>query len=234
MDAGAPGTLPVVALVGRPNVGKSTLFNALTRTRDAIVHDRPGVTRDRHHGVCRTFHRPFLLVDTGGLSVFENELPRLAARQAEAAIAEADLVVFVVDAREGLAAYDREIAAVLRAARLGGKGRIIAVMQPHRYTRLQSLFNDFSACLDDADIAIVTPVYSAGEAPIPGIDRDELASGLMRHGHPNVLTVDDEESLAEAIASVAKPGDLVVGLGAGTITDWINALPGNLQNGRAA
>ena len=141
---------------------------------------------------------------------------------------------------KGVAVYDDyahhpvEIAAVLRAARLGGKGRIIAVMQPHRYTRLQSLFNDFSACLDDADIAIVTPVYSAGEAPIPGIDRDELASGLMRHGHPNVLTVDDEESLAEAIASVAKPGDLVVGLGAGTITDWINALPGNLQNGRAA
>jgi UDP-N-acetylmuramate--alanine ligase len=141
---------------------------------------------------------------------------------------------------QGVAVYDDyahhpvEIAAVLRAARLGGKGRIIAVMQPHRYTRLQSLFNDFSACLDDADIAIVTPVYSAGEAPIPGIDRDELASGLMRHGHPNVLTVDDEESLAQAIASVAKPGDLVVGLGAGTITDWINALPGNLQNGRAA
>jgi UDP-N-acetylmuramate--alanine ligase len=141
---------------------------------------------------------------------------------------------------QGVAVYDDyahhpvEIAAVLRAARLGGEGRIIAVMQPHRYTRLQSLFNDFFACLDDADIAIVTPVYSAGEAPIPGIDRDELASGLMRHGHPNVLTVDDEESLAQAIASVAKPGDLVVGLGAGTITDWINALPGNLQNGRAA
>ena len=77
-----------------------------------------------------------------------------------------------------------EIAAVLRAARMAGKGRIVAVVQPHRYTRLQSLFNEFSACLDDADIVVVTPVYSAGEAPIPGIDRDELASGLRRHGHP--------------------------------------------------
>ena len=77
-----------------------------------------------------------------------------------------------------------EIAAVLRAARVAGKGRVIAVIQPHRYTRLQSLFNEFSACLDDADIALVTPVYSAGEVPIPGIDRDELASGLRRHGHP--------------------------------------------------
>ena len=117
-----------------------------------------------------------------------------------------------------------EIAAVLRGARMAGNGRIIAVMQPHRYTRLQALFNEFSACLDDADIVVVTPVYSAGEAPIPGIDRDELGSGLRRHGHPHVLTVDDEEALTATIASIAKPGDLVVGFGAGTITDWINAL----------
>jgi UDP-N-acetylmuramate--alanine ligase len=136
---------------------------------------------------------------------------------------------------QGVAVYDDyahhpvEIAAVLRAARMGGKGRIIAVMQPHRYTRLQALFNEFSACLDDADIVVVTPVYSAGEAPIPGIDRDELASGLLRHGHPNVLTVEDEATLVETVASVAKPGDLVVGLGAGTITDWINALPSKLE-----
>ncbi|HSD93254.1 MAG TPA: UDP-N-acetylmuramate--L-alanine ligase [Methyloceanibacter sp.] len=136
---------------------------------------------------------------------------------------------------QGVAVYDDyahhpvEIAAVLRAARAGGNGRIIAVMQPHRYTRLQSLFNDFSACLDDADVAIVTPVYSAGEAPIPGIDRDEFAAGLRRHGHPNVMTVEDEASLVQTVASVAKAGDLVVGLGAGTITDWINALPGSLE-----
>jgi UDP-N-acetylmuramate--alanine ligase len=121
-----------------------------------------------------------------------------------------------------------EIAAVLRAARVAGDGRVIAVIQPHRYTRLQSLFNEFSACLDDADIVVVTPVYSAGEAPIPGIDRDEFASSLMRHGHPQVLTVDDEAGLVETIKGIAKSGDLVVGLGAGTITDWINALPGRL------
>ncbi|MGI8725197.1 MAG: UDP-N-acetylmuramate--L-alanine ligase [Methyloceanibacter sp.] len=134
----------------------------------------------------------------------------------------------------GAAIYDDyahhpvEIAAVLRAARAGGDGRIIAVIQPHRYSRLQALFNEFSACLDDADIAIVTPIYSAGEAPIPGIDRDELASGLRRHGHPQVLTIDDEESLVDTLASVSQPGDLIVGLGAGTITDWINALPKKL------
>ncbi|MEZ0280322.1 UDP-N-acetylmuramate--L-alanine ligase [Methyloceanibacter sp.] len=126
-----------------------------------------------------------------------------------------------------------EIAAVLRAARTGGNGRIIAIMQPHRYTRLQALFNEFSACLDDADIVVVTPVYSAGEAPIPGIDRDELVSGLRRHGHPNVLTIEGEEDLAETVASLARSGDLVVGLGAGTITDWINALPARLNGQRA-
>ena len=113
---------------------------------------------------------------------------------------------------QGVVVYDDyahhpvEIAAVLRAARMAGKGRIVAVVQPHRYTRLQALFNEFSACLDDADIVVVTPVYSAGEAPIPGIDRDELASGLRRHGHPNVLTVEDEESLVETIASVGQAG----------------------------
>jgi len=123
-----------------------------------------------------------------------------------------------------------EIAAVLRGARAAGNGRIIAVMQPHRYTRLHALFNEFSACLDDADIVVVTPVYSAGEPPIPGIDRDELASGLRRHGHPHVLTVDDEDGLTATVASIAKEGDLVVGLGAGTITDWINALPSRLES----
>jgi UDP-N-acetylmuramate--alanine ligase len=123
-----------------------------------------------------------------------------------------------------------EIAAVLRAARVAGSGRVIAVIEPHRYTRLQSLFNEFSACLDDADIAIVTPVYSAGEPPIPGIDRDELASGLRRHGHRKVLTVDGEKGIVETVASLAQAGDLVIGLGAGTITDWINTLPQRLRD----
>jgi UDP-N-acetylmuramate--alanine ligase len=136
---------------------------------------------------------------------------------------------------QGVAIYDDyahhpvEIAAVLRGARAAGNGRIIAVMQPHRYTRLQALFNEFSACLDDADIVILTPVYSAGEPPSHGIDRDELATGLRRHGHPHVLMVDDKEALTIAVASVAKDGDLVVGLGAGTITDWINVLPAQLE-----
>jgi UDP-N-acetylmuramate--alanine ligase len=159
-----------------------------------------------------------------------------AIRQAFASFSGVKRRFTYVGAWQGVQVYDDyahhpvEIAAVLRAARAAGNGRVIAVIQPHRYTRLQSLFNEFSACLDDADIALVTPVYSAGEVPIPGIDRDEFASGLRRHGHPKVLTVDGEDGLVETVAALAHSGDLVVGLGAGTITDWINALPQKLAD----
>ncbi|MGH8052623.1 MAG: ribosome biogenesis GTPase Der [Stenotrophomonas sp.] len=107
--------LPLVALVGRPNVGKSTIFNALTRTRDALVHDQPGVTRDRNYGVCRLNEdNPFLLVDTGGIAGQEEGLAGATARQARAAAGEADLIVFVVDARDGTSALDDEILSWLR------------------------------------------------------------------------------------------------------------------------
>ena len=106
--------LPVVALVGRPNVGKSTLFNAMTRSRDALVADMPGVTRDRHYGVCRTGTRPFVVVDTGGLSGDEDGIDGLTAQQVRLAIEEASVLVFVVDARDGLLPQDRTILDELR------------------------------------------------------------------------------------------------------------------------
>jgi GTP-binding protein len=108
--------LPVVALVGRPNVGKSTLFNALTRSRDALVADRPGVTRDRHYGVCRGDEGAFVVVDTGGLYGEGDELFELTREQAQAAIAEATVVVLVVDARDGLMPGDQRILDELRRA----------------------------------------------------------------------------------------------------------------------
>jgi len=106
--------LPVVALVGRPNVGKSTLFNVLTRTRDALVADMPGVTRDRHYGICRLTEQQFVVVDTGGLADVEEGLAGLTARQVRLAIDEADVVVFVVDARDGLLPTDQTILEGLR------------------------------------------------------------------------------------------------------------------------
>ena len=107
--------LPLVALVGRPNVGKSTLFNALTRSRDALVHDEPGVTRDRNYGVCRLDPaHPFVLVDTGGIAGSDEGLAGATARQSRAAAEEADLILFVVDGREGASSLDDEILAWLR------------------------------------------------------------------------------------------------------------------------
>ncbi|QQR69740.1 MAG: UDP-N-acetylmuramate--L-alanine ligase [Alphaproteobacteria bacterium] len=123
-----------------------------------------------------------------------------------------------------------EIAAVLSAARLatGGKGRTIAVMQPHRYTRLASLFEEFCTCFNEADIVIVADVYAAGEPPIEGINRDMLAEKLRAHGHRQVLTLEGPERLAGLVHDLAQPGDFVVCLGAGSISQWANALPGQL------
>src|SRR5499433_2915667 len=121
-----------------------------------------------------------------------------------------------------------EIAAVLRAARESTKGRVLAVVQPHRYTRLASLFDQFCTCFNDADTVIVAHVYPAGEAPIAGIDRDALAAGLRTHGHRDVIALDGPNKLAPIIASAVGPGDYVVCLGAGSITQWAYALPGEL------
>ncbi|WGR95848.1 UDP-N-acetylmuramate--L-alanine ligase [Bradyrhizobium sp. ISRA443] len=122
-----------------------------------------------------------------------------------------------------------EIAAVLKAARESYQGKIIAVMQPHRFTRLQSLFEEFCTCFNDADTVVVAEVYPAGEAPIPGIDRDHFAAGLRAHGHRNVIPLPDAGELAKIVHGLAKPGDLVVCLGAGNITQWAYALPDELK-----
>src|SRR5215510_5158193 len=121
-----------------------------------------------------------------------------------------------------------EIAAVLKAARESTKGQVIAVMQPHRYTRLKSLFEPFSTCFNDADTVIVAHVYPAGEAPIEGADRDHLVQALRARGHRQVIPLDGPQDLAGIVRGVAKPGDYVVCLGAGSITQWAYALPSEL------
>jgi UDP-N-acetylmuramate--alanine ligase len=122
-----------------------------------------------------------------------------------------------------------EIAAVLRAARAMTEGRVIAVVQPHRYSRLHALFDEFCGCFNDADTVIVAEVYPAGEAPIEGSSRDALVEGLRRAGHRHVLPLAGPAVLADLIATEAKPGDLVVCLGAGDITGWAHALPDQLK-----
>ncbi|WP_316165949.1 MULTISPECIES: UDP-N-acetylmuramate--L-alanine ligase [unclassified Bradyrhizobium] len=122
-----------------------------------------------------------------------------------------------------------EIAAVLKAARESTNGKVFAVVQPHRYTRLQSLFEEFCTCFNDADAVVVADVYPAGEVPIEGIDRDHFVLGLRAHGHRDVVPLPKAADLAGIVKGLAKPGDLVVCLGAGNITQWAYALPGELK-----
>ena len=126
-----------------------------------------------------------------------------------------------------------EIAAVLRAARQATKGRVIAVHQPHRYTRLSNLFEDFCTCFNDCDVVAIAEVYAAGEDPIPGASRDDLVAGLIAHGHRHARALLDEADLARLVKEQARPGDMVVCLGAGTISTWANNLPTKLM-GEAA
>ena len=125
-----------------------------------------------------------------------------------------------------------EIAAVLKAARQACDGRVIAVHQPHRYTRLHSLFDDFCACFNEADVVAIAEVYAAGEDPIPGATRDDLVAGLVRHGHRHARAILSEDDLERLVREQARPGDMVVCLGAGTISAWANGLPERL--GKAA
>jgi GTP-binding protein len=153
--------LPVVALVGRPNVGKSTLFNVLTRSRDALVHDLPGVTRDRHYGVCRGAAVPFVVVDTGGFIENAEGLDSQTARQAEFAIDEADVVLLTVDARDGLLPTDR---AILDRLRRAGKPMLLVVNKVDGLDE-NAVLAEFSV-LGIADVFPTSAAHSRGLAPL--------------------------------------------------------------------
>ncbi|MGB0571801.1 MAG: UDP-N-acetylmuramate--L-alanine ligase [Alphaproteobacteria bacterium] len=122
-----------------------------------------------------------------------------------------------------------EISAVLDAARNATPGRVMAIFQPHRYSRVESLFDEFCTCFNDADIVFVSDIYPAGEAPIAGVDRDALVDGLRARGHRDVRPLPDPDRLAELVASSGTAGDMVVFLGAGTVTNWAQALPDELN-----
>ncbi|MEQ1719218.1 MAG: UDP-N-acetylmuramate--L-alanine ligase [Hyphomicrobium sp.] len=139
----------------------------------------------------------------------------------------------------GITIYDdyghhpAEISAVLSAARRGAKGKVLAIVEPHRYTRVRDLFEEFSACFKDADIVIVAPLYTAGESPIPGIDNHTLAANIRKHGHESVHSVGEPAGLVPLIKDLCHPGDTVVCLGAGNSTEWAHALPQWLAGGSA-
>jgi UDP-N-acetylmuramate--alanine ligase len=118
---------------------------------------------------------------------------------------------------------------VLTAARQACRGRVIAVVQPHRYTRLHSLFDQFCACFNDADAVLVADVYSAGETPIEGVSAEALVQGMRERGHRHADYLPDPKQLAHQVAPLVHPGDMVVCLGAGSITYWAQSLPDELE-----
>lgn len=129
--------------------------------------------------------------------------------------------------------HPTEIRAVLAAAREGAKERVIAVMQPHRFTRLQSLMDEFQNAFNDADVVFVTPVYPAGEEPIEGVDSAALVDGLRAHGHRMVRTVQNLDELCRELRDLAADGDMIICMGAGDITKWAGALAGGIVDARA-
>ena len=141
----------------------------------------------------------------------------------------------IVDEVDGVTIIDDyghhpvEIAAVLKAARQACDGRVIAVHQPHRYSRLHDLFEEFSSCFHEADVVAISEVFSAGEDPIEGASRDDLVAGLIRHGHRHASALLQQDDLTQLVRDHTKPGDMVVCLGAGTISAWANALPARLR-----
>src|SRR5687768_7496774 len=160
--------LPLVALVGRPNVGKSTLFNALTRTRDALVHDEPGVTRDRNYGTCRLVEdRPFIVCDTGGLSGEDEGLAGATAKQSRAAAEEADLILFIVDGRDGPMAYDQT---VLQWLRKSGKPFILVVNKTDGLDEAATV-NEFARF----GAPVVIPVAASHQRGVPVLVEQVLA-----------------------------------------------------------
>ncbi|MEC8197238.1 MAG: cyanophycin synthetase, partial [Pseudomonadota bacterium] len=125
--------------------------------------------------------------------------------------------------------HPTEIAAVLKAARQATEGRVIAVHQPHRYTRLSHHFEEFCSCFNEADVVGIAEVFAAGEQPIEGASHEDLVAGLIRHGHRHARSVLSEDDLERLVREQTQPGDMVVCLGAGTISAWANGLPARLQ-----
>ncbi|WP_158817036.1 UDP-N-acetylmuramate--L-alanine ligase [Methylocapsa sp. S129] len=212
--------------------GGITRFNVLIRDRktnqatyiDNLVLPMPG-----HHNALNA---------TAAIAVaYELKAPIEAIRSALAGFGGVKRRFTRTGEWKGVAIFDDyghhpvEISAVLRAARAATRDRVIAIVQPHRYTRLQSLFEQFASCFNDADTVIVADVYPAGEAPIEGADKSALVAAINAHGHRHAVALASPDQLAGLVREIARPGDYVVFLGAGNITQWAYALPGELAAG---
>jgi len=214
--------------------GGVTRFNVLIRDRktsQATYLDNLTLPMPGHHNALNA---------TAAIAVaFELKAPLEAIRRALASFGGVKRRFTRTGEWNGAAIFDDyghhpvEIAAVLRAARAATTGKVIAIVQPHRYTRLHSLFEQFATCFNDADIVVIADVYPAGEAPIEGVDKQALVTAINAHGHRHALALPAPDKLAGLVREFANPGDYVVCLGAGNITQWAYALPAELAAGDA-
>lgn len=219
----------VRALDLRPGI-EGTVF-------DVEIHDRVSGTTHRLDDLFVAMHGKHNVLNALNTLVIAREmkLSDAVVRQALRTFAGVKRRFTVTGVSRGVTVVDDyghhpvEIAAVLNAARAVSKGRVIAVVQPHRYSRLHDLFEQFCTCFNDADKVVVAPVYAAGEEPLPGFDRDALAAGLRHHGHRAVDVVDDADALAPLLRPYVREHDLIVCLGAGSISQWAQALPAALD-----
>ncbi len=206
-------SLPVVALVGRPNVGKSTLFNRLTRSRAALVADRPGLTRDRHYGRGRTGEIPYIVIDTGGFEpVAKQGIEVEMARQARQAVLEADVVLFIVDGRQGLTAHDREIAAELRR----NARRIILAVNKAEGMQREAVAAEFHE-LGLGDPLAISAAHGDGVRELAELALAPFAEEFEREAQRARLEAEAEAELAEAARAVqqARAAGLTKGAGTG-------------------
>jgi GTP-binding protein len=186
--------LPTLVLVGRPNVGKSTLFNRLTRTRAALVADFPGLTRDRHFGRGRLGDVPFIVVDTGGFEpVVKDGILREMAKQTQQAITDADVVIFLVDARQGVTAGDKSIADVLRRS---GRPVVLAANKSEGLARERAAAEFFELGLGEPH-----PISSAHGENVPAVAELALSLAPRRAPEPSA----PEESAAIKVAIIGRP-----------------------------
>lgn len=206
-------------------------------TMDVVINDRKEASTRTIHGIKlpmfgdHNIQNALAAIAIAGEMGIEDEIQRRAlanfagVKRRFTRTGEVDGVTVIDDYGH----HPVEITAVLAAARAATDGQVVAVVQPHRYSRLQDLFEDFCTCFNDADAVLVADVYAAGEQPIKGFDRDALVRGLRERGHRTVMPLIDPNSLAEIVNDLTGPGDLVVCLGAGNITQWANELPEKLR-----
>ena len=222
-----------IALIGRTNVGKSTLFNRLIRANKALTFNRPGVTRDTKERNIFIFNKKALLIDCPGMFDYaecDNDIVSTINNKLNSIIVQANIIIFVI-VIDDYAHHPTEISSVLSAARQCRSGRIIIIHQPHRFKRLNQLFNKFVTCFEEADTVIILPVYKAGDVEFAPLNATDLYKALK---NKSKFFANDIKELKQILLEIIEKqnlnkNDLILFTGAGSISQWANDIVTNWQ-----